>query len=323
MPFILIIFFQNVTNSLHYGIIMALIMKGVYYMKKMKVVSIALLVMFGLLGCGSSTTQDEADVAITEQTKNESTEIKNLETTESFAKEEKGTQSSENENLLDSKYLSDMPDTEEKILEKVEIITEKTIKGDIVVFVTNNNDYSIPDIELQALFYKDGNIIDTDKDGHDAVIPKNTVVSKMDAPSEYDDYEIKASVDWDYGTDYRNWLNNLDVNHNIGNDNVIVQFENLGKVDIEELEYIVVYYLDGQIADTSFAEDIYDVMAGDTVVEEVSSYGVEFDEYEVYINQAHTFSDEAMNGELIKDTFPENIGRYANWLEQGENGVNR
>lgn len=281
--------------------------------QKIKVVGAVLLMMYSLLGCGNSTAQEETDAVMAEQEKteeqyNESSEIQNSETVEETDKKESETKTSKSESPSNGIYLSDMPDTEEKILENVEIRTEKTLKGDVVVFITNNNDYSIPDIEIQALFYKNGNIIDTDKDGHDVVIPKNTVVSKMDAPSEYDDYEVRASIEWDDDSEYRNWTYNLDVNHNIGEKNVIIQFENQGKVEIRELEYIVVFYLDGQIVDTSYAKDVYHIGSGDIVVEEVSTYNTEFDEYEVYVNQAHTFDEEYMNGEIIRDTFSENIG---------------
>lgn len=204
-------------------------------------------------------------------------------------------------------YLDEQPDTGENILKLVSITSEKTKDGDIVVFVTNNNEYSIPDLELQSVFYKDGKIVDTDKDGHDVLVPHNTVVSKMDAPKSYDDYEITATVSWEYGSTYRNWIYNIETSSNIGDDNIIIQFENLGDIDIDELEYIVVFYKGNDIVGTSWAKDIRDVKSGSTVVENVSTYGINFDGYEIYINQAHTFFES--NGETIKDTIPENIGK--------------
>ncbi len=298
-------------------------------MKQKKVIiGVAVLVMVNLIGCSNSQVPEESSAVMVEQdrTEKQSSETNELQSSESMSvtmEEVSEVQASTNESSPSSIYLADMPDTEDKILEKVEIRTEKTIKGDIVVFVTNNNDYSIPDIELQAIFYKDGNIIDTDKDGHDVVIPKNTVVSKMEASGEYDDFKVKASIDWDTGSTYRNWTNNLEVNHNLGNRNVIIQFENQGKVDIRELEYIVVFYQDGEIVDTSYANDVYDVDSGDVVVEEVSTYGNKFDEYEVYVNQAHTFDEDYVNGEIIRDTFSENIGSKNNSLSESENEQDR
>ncbi len=207
----------------------------------------------------------------------------------------------------DGMYLPDIPDTEENIINNLEISTKETQDGDIVVFLTNRNAYVIPDLELQVLFYKDGNIIDTDEDGHDVLVPENTVVSKMDAPSSYDDYEVKISVER-HGDTYRNWIYDLEVESNIGEDNIIIQFANEGEVDIEELEYIVVFYSGDEITGTSYANDIYDISAGDTAIENVSTHQYDFDGYEIYINQAHTFDEEYINKKTIKDTLPENIG---------------
>lgn len=218
-------------------------------------------------------------------------------------------------------YLDEQPDTEENILKLVSITSEKTEDGDIVVFITNNNEYSIPDLELQAVFYKDGNIVDTDKDGHDVLVPHNTVVSKMDAPKSYDDYEISATASWKYGSTYRNWIYNINMVSNIGDDNIIVQFKNLGSIDIDELEYIVVFYKENTIIGTSWAKDITDVKSGSTVIENVSTYGVDFDGYEVYINQAHTFFES--NGEVIKDTIPENIGKRINVFAESNASIEK
>ena len=208
-------------------------------------------------------------------------------------------------------YLGNMPDKEEKILEKIKIVTEKTKKGDIVVFITNDNEYVIPELDLQIVFYRDGKIIDTDKDGHDVLVPDNTVVSKLDAPESYDNFEIKTTIEW--GNDnYRNWINNLEVNSNLGDDNVIVQFKNNGDTEISELEYILVFYLGNEIVDTSYAEDVHDISSGKEIVEEVSVYKEKFDRYEIYINQAHTFDEESIIGNIIKETLPENIGHNTN-----------
>ena len=55
------------------------------------------------------------------------------------------------------------------------------------------------------------------------------------------------------------------------------------------MEYIVVFYKGDDISDISYANDVYDVKPGEEVTEKVSTRGVEYDKYEVYLNQAHTF----------------------------------
>lgn len=214
--------------------------------------------------------------------------------------------STENQNSM---YFSKMPDSEENIMKNIEITSDKTEDGKIVVFVTNRNEYAIPDLEIQVLFKKGEEIVDTGEDGHDVLVPENTVVSKIDAPMDYENYEINATIEWGYEAIYRNWIYNLNVSSNIGEDGVVIQFENIGDIDIEELEYIVVYYKDEKIQECSYAEDVYDLKAGDKIIEKSDVYGTKFDKYEVYINQAHTFDEKYTNSEPIKETLPDSIGK--------------
>lgn len=209
----------------------------------------------------------------------------------------------------ESIYMESAPETEENIISKINIKDEKTANGDIVVFLTNNNSFVIPDLDIQVVFYKDGNIVETDEDGHDVLVPQNTVVSKMDAPSEYDDYDISLAVDWDTGKNYRNWIYNLEFQSNTGEDNIIIQFENIGDVNIEELEYIVVFYKGDEIVDTSYPEDVIDFAAGKKIIENVGTYDIDFDGYEIYINQAHTFGFERISGGTVRETLPDGIGK--------------
>jgi hypothetical protein len=67
------------------------------------------------------------------------------------------------------------------------------------------------------------------------------------------------------------------------------QITNNSDVCIDEIEYVVVYYQGDEIASVSFAQDVYHVDPGKTVTEEVSPWGIEYDKYEIYLNQAHTF----------------------------------
>lgn len=208
---------------------------------------------------------------------------------------------------LKPNYSEEIPDEKENIIKNLEVISSETLEGDIAVFIKNNNDFVIPDLDVQVLFYKDGNITDTDEDGHDVLVPGNTVASKIDTPDDYDEYEVNVDVGWKYATSYKNWIYNIKVNSNIGDDGVIIQFENVGEVDIDELEYKVVFYKSGEIAEITYDNDITDFEAGSKIVEDVSAYGTSFDDYEIYINQAHTFG--SSDGEIVGAELPENIGK--------------
>lgn len=183
-------------------------------------------------------------------------------------------------------------DVEEQIA--VELV-EFTYDGDRYAgaLIQNNSTEQIGELEIQFLFYDaDGKIIGEESDGHDAILPDSTVVSfvsDIDVPQEYDRMDYKLNVDVDANSGYKNHAANVKIDTNLGDDCIILQITNNADVDIEELEYAVVFYKGGKVVDMGNGIDVYDIASGDTVIEEYSSWGVDFDTYKVYINQAHTF----------------------------------
>ncbi len=159
--------------------------------------------------------------------------------------------------------------------------------------ISNNSEAQIGELEIQFLFYDaEGKILGTASDGHDAVLPSSTVasfVSNLDVPQSYDHIDYKLSVDVEANGGYENHAANVKIDTNIGEDCVILQITNNADVAIEELEYSVVFYKDGKVSGMGNGVDVYDIEAGDTVIEEYSSWGVDFDTYKVFVNQAHTF----------------------------------
>ena len=174
-------------------------------------------------------------------------------------------------------------------------LVEFTLDGDRYAgaLIQNNSKKQIGELEIQFLFYDaDNNILGTSEDGHDAILPGSTVtsfVSDMDVPQGYDHVDYKLSVDVDANSGYKNHTAKVDIKTNVGEDCVILQIKNNADVTIEEFEYAVVFYKDGIIVDMDNGIDVYDIEAGDMVVEEYSSWGVDYDTYKVFINQAHTF----------------------------------
>ena len=160
----------------------------------------------------------------------------------------------------------------------------------VCVFLTNNSDATIDELSVQ-INYKDknGNIIDLDEDGHDMVLPGSTVVSRMDAPDSYADFEVETDSEFDVNPTYINHAADVDIRSNQGDECIIVEIQNNSDVTIEELEYVVVLYNDGQLVTVDYPEDIYDITSGDKVIEKVDTYDYKYDSFEVYLNQAHTF----------------------------------
>lgn len=159
--------------------------------------------------------------------------------------------------------------------------------------ITNDSTKQVGELEIQFLFYDaDGKIIGTSSDGHDAILPNSTVVSfvsNVDVPQSYTRVDYVLKVDADANSGYKNHAQKVNIETNIGENCVILQITNNADVDIEELEYAVVFYKDGKIVDMGNGIDVYDIPSGGKVIEEYSTWGVDFDSYKVFINQAHTF----------------------------------
>jgi len=173
----------------------------------------------------------------------------------------------------------------------LEIEAVPTEDGRIALFITNTGDDTVGQLKIQ-INYKDdsGATIDLDSDLHDVILPGSTVVSRMDAPDTYADYDIEADIDVDANPKYENHAADVEINSNVGDDSIIIEITNNYDETIEEIEYDVVLYKDGNIVTITYPKDVYDVEPGQTVTEKENLYGKEFDDYEIYLNQAHNFN---------------------------------
>lgn len=187
-------------------------------------------------------------------------------------------------------YASSLGPVEQKVYDDISIKAVPTLSGKLCVFITNNSKSIVDELEIHAN-YKDssGSVIDTDSDGHDMILPGYTVVSDLDAPAQYNDVVVSKDIELGVNPSYENHSDDVKVFSNEGNDCIIVQLQNNSDVSIDEMEYIVVFYKGDDISDMSYANDVYDIKPGEEVTEKVSVRGVEYDKYEVYLNQAHTF----------------------------------
>lgn len=181
-------------------------------------------------------------------------------------------------------------DAPDAIKAQLEITPEKTLDGEVCLFITNNSNTTIDELSVQ-INYKDdsGNTIDIADDGHDMVLPGSTVVSKLSAPTEYNDFEVNSDIKLNCYPSYQNHADKVSVSSNQGEDGIIIEITNNDSVSIDEIEYIVVYYKGNNIAHVDYPQDIADIESGKTVTEKASPYDVDYDSYEVYLNQAHTF----------------------------------
>lgn len=234
-------------------------------MKKRSFIALLILVAFLCAGCGNTTLP------------------KATETPDSVISGEKDTTTEANADSVS-------PDKWSENI-KCEIVPIEN-EDELCVFLCNENAVTVDDLEFEIYFKNEaGEIIDKGWDGHDAILPGSTVVSTINTPTDYASYETKVTTD-EYANPYTNHAKNVKLTSNQGDDCIILTIENMGDVLIEEIEYAVVFYKGDKIVKVT-TEDIYDLEAHDTTVEKEDLYPLDgeedYDRWEVYINQAHTF----------------------------------
>ena len=192
-------------------------------------------------------------------------------------------------------YQKNMPTSEEKILKNIKVEFKKTKSGQYIAFITNNNNFVIPELHISVNFYEDGKIVDTTSDGHDVILPRYTVVSEFESDENFDDAKYDITISWEFATTYINHSDNIKLDYNINKSgDVLVSITNNDKEAIREIEIIAVFYdKEGNILGTSYVEDIFDVASKKTVTKKLNlkdySNRYQVANAKIYINQAHTF----------------------------------
>ena len=178
----------------------------------------------------------------------------------------------------------------ENIMDRIEVKAVPTKDGLMCAFITNNSDTVVDELGVQINYLdENGTTIDLDEDGHDMVLPGSTVVSRLDAPESYADYQIGKNVELGVNPRYQNHAKNVGLNANQGEECIIVEITNNSDVSIDEIEYIAVLYQGDDIVTVEYPEDVYDVEPGQMITEKINTRREEYDRFEVYLNQAHTF----------------------------------
>lgn len=189
----------------------------------------------------------------------------------------------------------------EEVSKQLEITSKPTQDGQVAVFITNNSQTIIDELEVKINYLDSNNmVIDQDTDGHDMVLPGYTVVSKMDVPSvEFADAQIEYNIELNAHRNYVNHSEDVVISSNPGDGCVMVQITNNSDVNIDEIEIDVVLFKGEDVVTITYPQDIYDLGAGQSTTEKVDVYsvktfsnlvyGTDYDRIEVYLNQAHTF----------------------------------
>lgn len=99
------------------------------------------------------------------------------------------------------------------------------------------------------------------------VLPGRTVVSRIEAPESYADYEIVKTVELGTLPKYENHSEEVTIKSNQGEECIIVEITNNTDVIIEEIEFTAVLYKGDQIVTVAYQVDVLDVPAGQTLTE--------------------------------------------------------
>lgn len=242
----------------------------------------ALLALAIMFLCTNVITAKEEAVSTTEK------QIEDM-----MASEMPTTKEAENVEINGDIYKKSMPVSKKEVLANIDVQLKKAKNGEYVAFITNNNCFVIPELEIEITFYLKGNLVDTAQDGHDVILPNYTVVSSFGTYEDYDDVKYNISVEW--GNDYINHSENVGIEYNLNSSkDVLVSISNNGSVDIREIEIIAVFYdQNNELLGVSSSCNIYDVGAEKTENKKLTLIGYELkpeiDHAEVYMNQAHTF----------------------------------
>lgn len=172
-------------------------------------------------------------------------------------------------------------------------IQYKTInnnKRELCVFITNNTGRRIDELEVQALFRdQNGKTVSETKDGHDVFLPNTTVVSYIKSDVDYSNVEFIKTIEPDRNPRYENHMEKVKIDCHQSGQKMIVEITNNDSVKIDEIEYVLLFMKGDNIVAFGSTGDVHDVPAGKTVTESVYCPAEQFDNYKIYINQAHTF----------------------------------
>lgn len=186
-----------------------------------------------------------------------------------------------------STTLGNTPVLNDDILNNISTNAVRTQDGYVCVFLTNNNDFVIGEIELQ-LIYKDANgiIVDTESARKSNISPAATVVYSLSAPDNYSSFEVIKSFNMDYSSYYKNYYEFCSIEGSQGEKCIIIQCTNNSDETINSIEYAVVFYKGNNVVESS-RETLYDVLPHKTEIDKVNTYNTDYDHFEIYLNYAY------------------------------------
>ena len=215
---------------------------------------------------------------------------------------------------FDNYYGSASVEEPEKSLVKSEdVVAQATpINNFLLVMFENKAQNIVSDVEVRVVFYDaQNNILSTDSNYISLIFPAKKYPINFAIPRDlngnlvpYDHYEITSSVS-DIAFDGEDASADVAYNDNLGAlNNVMVNVENNGDKDIQEVCFSAEFYLEGQLVGASTGS-VWGLNAGQNAITEIypplDEYGqnIAFDKYELSITSAYYMMGDVSGNEIL------------------------
>ncbi len=236
-------------------------------MKKYLFIALAIACVFSLCGCITFEIDDDTSAEVSKVVENEDI--------------------SKNDNVFEGEA-----ESEADISNSVSVEWETTLERDVCIFLTNGSNKVIPHVSGQVL-YKDsaGETVDVAEFNFYEVLSGAKVVScafAYEVTDEWETYDVTYSIDMDWDVGDTNYADKCVVNAHEGDGNIIVEITNNAGVKLDEVDYVVMFYLGDDISwmVKPSIEGNISIEKDSTYTGEAELLGREYDRYEVYLNEA-------------------------------------
>lgn len=206
-----------------------------------------------------------------------------------------------------------MEEPEKSLVKSEDIVAQATpVSNFLLVMFENKAQNIVSDVEVRVVFYDvQNNILSTDSNYISLIFPSKKYPINFVIPRDlsgnlvpYDHYEITSSVS-DIAFDGEDASADVAFNDNLGAlNNVMVNVENNGEKDIQEVCFSAEFYLEGQLVGASTGS-VWGLNAGQNAITEIypptDEFGqnIAFDNYELSITSAYYTMGDVSGNEIL------------------------
>ena len=158
--------------------------------------------------------------------------------------------------------------------------------GEMAIFVTNNNDFFVPEVKLQVLYKNGDQIVGTEEETIHGLTPHQTSIGVANANYESaDSYTVTTDIS-NWSDFYKGWGDGVSIEVNIGeNNNIVTTVKNNNNLDLDTLQYTILLYKGGELEKILNIQYILDLKAGE---EKIDTWDTSYDDFMIFIGDAYS-----------------------------------